>query len=97
MAKRYSGDVELRIEWREDPPGYYAQIRAPGKRARAFLPWKMVRATEPTTPEAYDEAAKKILAFALREDELPVSREQDGNVEVARVFVAPCPIVNDES
>ena len=108
MAIRYSGDVELRIEYggagyigRQpvfEPDGngfYYAHIRAPHIRNAAILSLREVGLTrkhDPRSSEAYDTAALAFLKWA----ELHVGElpvELDGNkIMVRRVFQSPCPV-----
>ena len=98
MAKRYSGDVELRIEYGDDG-FYYAAIRSPGERGRAILSAREIGLTrkyffgEPmNTPEAFDKAALAFLQLTeKRNRDLPIEYDESGHIVIRRSFQAPCP------
>ena len=98
-AKRYSGDVELRIEPRvwQDDIWYVFHVTAPGMRRRAVLSRREAKigADDPRDPASYDSAARELLKRGLEYDpDLPV--EVDGNrIVVRRVFQSPCPAKRD--
>jgi len=88
MAIRYSGDVEIRVQYRAGK--YHAKLRAPGLRADGVLPGSLrARMHGPSSPEAYDVMALAFLRLAQREG-FPVMKER-GQVVLRRTFQAPCP------
>ena len=91
MARRYSGDAEVRVGWDPRRREYRGSIRDPYRRVRAVVPGQSQR--DPTSPEAYDEAATRLLEDADRRSggRLKVERRR-GRVVVRRVFQAPCPL-----
>lgn len=98
MAKRYSGDVELRIEYGNDG-FYYAAIRSPGERGRAILSAKEVGLTRKyyfggkmNTPDAFDSAAIAFLQLTEKRNRaLPIEFDEKGKIIIRRTFQAPCP------
>lgn len=90
MARRYSGDAEVRVGWDPRRRVYRGSIRDPYRHAHA-----VIRGTsrDPTSPEAYDDAAVRLLEDADKRSggRLKVERRR-GRVVVRRVFQAPCPI-----
>jgi hypothetical protein len=101
MAIRYSGDVEVRMEYRSPVAReglYYATIRAPGQRGRAILSVREVGLSrklqkEPKSPESFDEAALSFLEWAeMNLGELPVELDEKNRMIIRRRFQAPCPI-----
>lgn len=107
MAIRYSGDVEVRVSWRDG--GYHAHVRAPGLSTSLVVgPWSIglgpeALLTTPAaartliSPEAYDRAAYRAIASVAdnQRGQLPVERE--GNkIVLRRRFQSPCPILRRE-
>ncbi len=91
MAIRYSGDVEVRIQF---VAGFYvAKVRAPGLRANGKLPrpstLSLRARKDPRSPEAYDEMTLAFLRLA-RKQGFPVLVEH-GDIVMRRTFQAPCP------
>lgn len=92
MAKRYSGDVEVRIE-HEGSRRYVATVRAPDERGRAIVNDRGASG-DPSSPEAYDRVARLVLAKA---DEaaggtLPLERDGRGRPLIRRTYQSPCPV-----
>ena len=92
MARRYSGDVELRITHRGGRD-YVATVRAPRERGTARVATRALFG-DPTSPEAYDRVASAVLEAA---DEaagglLPLERDGRGRPLVRRTYQAPCPV-----
>jgi len=106
MAKRYSGDIELRIAckpyrgWNgKKALFYFASIRAPGHRGRGilsprecgiWLPWGL------KSPEAYDKAARAFITLAHEKHGIGryasfVGPRGHEKLEILRVQQAPCP------
>jgi hypothetical protein len=94
MAIRYSGDVELRIEWLKGNQ-YSISLSSPNAHWNARVRVKGAKGRE---PEAYDRVAEVVLKAALaRAETLPVERSGRGpgaSIMVRRVFQAPCPIAD---
>ncbi len=94
MARRYSGDVEVRLQWDArrrvyrgtvtDSRGVYPQTIAGRYLARLW-------GKSPMSSDAYDDAARAMIDEASRRVRLPFVRE-GGAILVRRVFQAPCPI-----
>lgn len=98
MAIRYSGDVEVRVSYRDGI--YHGAVRASGFRAKGTLTPRqagLTRKQVPGSSEAYDAVAltflKEARALARRQPggELPFSYEED-DIVLRRTFQAPCPI-----
>lgn len=110
MAIRYSGDVEVRVSWRDG--GYHAHVRAPGLSTSLVVgPWSIGLGPEAllttpaaartlVSPEAYDRAAYRAIT-SVEENRsrptagLPVERE-GGKIVLRRRFQSPCPILRRE-
>ena len=104
MAKRYSGDIELRIICRpyrgwNGKMGlfYFASIAAPGHRGRAILSLREVGIwplQDPKSPESYDKAAVAFLELADQKEKIGrfASRDAKGKYSILRVQHAPCPV-----
>ena len=105
MAIRYTGDVEVRVAWRNG--GYHARVRAPGLRTSLVVgPWSIGLGPEAllptpaaartlTSPEAYDRAAHRAIIEVQRSRRtagLPVELEGD-KIVLRRRFQSPCPIL----
>lgn len=103
MAIRYSGDVEVRVRahlGRDGEAHYVGGVRAPGfkrwyvledERRPLASVLRRIRGN-PSTPEAYDAAARAVLKQALDEHpSLPVELDARGRPIVRRVFESPCP------
>ena len=97
MAKRYSGDVEVRVMLVDGGSRtYVARVRAPGERGEARVTTAdLLR--DPASPEAYDRVARRVLeaADAAARDEgesLPLERDARGRPLVRRTYQSPCPV-----
>jgi len=94
-VKRYSGDVELRIELRNG--SYYASLRAPKQHFRGILNVRDALALtpylRPSSSAAMDEVALSFIQWTEREHgRLPVEEDENGNLVVRRQFISPCPV-----
>jgi hypothetical protein len=91
MAIRYSGDVEIRIQYKERGV-YKGAVRSPGFRGRGEI---SLLASMPTSPEAYDRAALKLLreaiVFAKKMGVILFVSGSQSNPEIRRTFQSPCP------
>jgi hypothetical protein len=104
MAKRYSGDIEIRISyklhmsWSGKPEMFYiATIAAPDHRGNGILSPREVgvdlKSEDPQSSESYDKAAFAFLALANKQDGIgEYAGIEDGKVVMLRVQQAPCPI-----
>lgn len=100
MARRYSGDVELRIHHvpgSRKGPGmgaelYVASVRAPGEHGQATVHHQPRLGTSADDPRTYDAVAKDVILAALRSGPLPLEHDEYGDVVIRRVFQSPCPI-----
>ena len=92
MARRYSGDVEIRIGWDPRRREYRGNIRDPYLNMRSVIKTRSVE-RDPTSPAAYDDAAVQMLEDAHKKSggRLKVERKR-GRVFVRRVFQSPCPL-----
>lgn len=95
MAVRYSGDIEVRIVWKGR--AYDVRVRGPrirggGSMTLAELGLARKAQQNPSSSEAYDEAVRRIIeGLEDSHGSLPISRDSQGEILVARVFVSPCP------
>lgn len=96
MAIRYSGDVEVRVSYRNGI--YHGTVRAPGFAAKGTLKPHQAGLTRKQTPdssEAYDAVALAFLqearSLARRGPGLPLSYE-GSKIVLRRTFQAPCPV-----
>lgn len=105
MAKRYSGDIEIRmtvrpyIGWNGRRANFYfASIAAPGERLRGILSRREVGLSAHAnmrTPDAYDQAAIAFIRFA--HERYGIGKHatyEHGQPVVLRIQHAPCPVVN---
>jgi len=99
MAKRYSGNVEVRMDYGGEG-FYFATIRAPGWDARAILSTREVGFSKASrlspgflrSPEAYDQAALAFITYAEEEwGDLPVETDGKDHLIVRRGYQSPCP------
>lgn len=96
MSVRYSGDTEIRLGF--DPKGrvYRGTVVDPYLRFRGIIP--MARGErDPSSPDAYDDAARRLVHFAERWAKRAGRRRfmverRNGRVVVRRVFHAACPL-----
>ncbi len=90
MAKRYSGDVEVRVQWIPRGRFYTWSTRSPYGRANGRIRLKSeAKIREPASSETYDRVASYVLSRMPSE---PVELDDNGRVLVRRLFQAPCPI-----
>lgn len=101
MAIRYSGDVEIRLNYVDGK--YRATVRAPGFSAKGSLSPREVgltRKLQPSSPDSYDEAAMAFLQAARtlskheRRKMLPLDVDAYDRIQIRRTFQAPCPVRN---
>lgn len=96
MAIRYSGDVEVRLQWEPRERVYQGRVSDP------YMIWKgsvpAERGIDPKSSNAYDHAAARLIQLAdqwsRRERGEPtlVDRAPNGRIQLRRVFQAPCPL-----
>ena len=97
MAKRYSGDVEVRVTLIDGGARtYVASVRAPGERGRARVTSRDPF-VDPASPEAYDRVARRVLEAADEAargsgEGLPLERDGRGRPLVRRTYQSPCPV-----
>lgn len=94
MAIRYSGDIEVRVRFLDGV--YHGAVRAPGFRARGTLSKRDARVThkDPTSSEAYDQAALAFIKGAMvraKKAGKKIYPSGEGHIEVRRTFQSPCP------
>jgi hypothetical protein len=85
MALRYSGQVRVRVTWRDDSDDYRAVVSWPDGRCSHTigLPPSNILAVD--SPAAYDAAARAALSFTLDEvGEIPAATTPSGDWYVAR-------------
>jgi Arc/MetJ family transcription regulator len=91
MAIRYTGDVEVRIQWDPRRRLYVGSVRDPRARWRTILVPQR-RIASPASSEAYDYAARVLVERAERELGRRLPADRDGSkIRIRRVFQAPCP------
>ena len=91
MAVRYAGDATIRVNY-QNGRFRVSFACADGTKGNGTLSPSevgLLRKESPTSPEAYDKAAKRVVAF-LR------VKGVHGLGPVERVFKAPCPIIPRE-
>lgn len=91
MAIRYSGNVQVNMQYDQPRGCYLARVRDPNYRWRGTTgAWG--RDASPTS-ETYDRLAKAAIARAERDLGVKLDAERDarGRVQLRRVFQAPCP------
>lgn len=98
MARRYSGDAEIRIRYDRDRRVYRGTVVDPWLRFRGWVPVERRFARDPQCSEAYDDAASRLARAAghwARRDatrNFAFDAPRGGGVRIERVFKAPCPI-----
>ncbi len=98
MAIRYSGDLEIRLNFVDGK--FRAAIRSPGFHAKGTLTPReagLTRKHQPSSSDSYDEAAlaflKEAKVLARKQGiKLLLSEDAYGNIELRRTFQAPCPV-----
>ena len=92
MARRYSGDVELRMRYDPSSRRFVGTLRAPGEQGEVEV---CEEPFDSDLPEAYDRAAE--VAIRAAEDALgralPVEVGSRGELVIRRMFQAPCPVL----
>ena len=102
MAIRYSGDAEIRLKFDEHRRIYRGTVVDPHIRFRGWVPITRTFNRNPTSPDAYDDAAQRLAAMAQRcaraaecgfRSQRPFTIEESGQrVKLRRVFQSPCPL-----
>lgn len=100
MAIRYSGDVEVRLHYKDGV--YIATVREPRWSGRCEVTEKQLGLTRKQAgfPDSYDKAAKLVLALVWRiawkksRVRLQLATRK-GHILVQRTFQAPCPNLCD--
>jgi alpha-L-arabinofuranosidase len=97
MAVRYSGDVEVRLEW--DGRVYQGRMRAPGYKGHGSIGPReagLDRFDDPASSESYDLAAMAFLRELYkwcRKNKVDVGLAVNlGQVTIRRTFQSPCPV-----
>ena len=94
MAIRYSGDVEVAMQW--DGRGYKVLVRSVhGRRIQGHVTKAELGLTRKqgasTSSEMYDEVARQVLRLSEKKfGKLPLTR-QGSTIEIRRTFQSPCP------
>ena len=96
MSVRYSGDTEIRLRHNDELRRYEGVVVDPHLRFRGWVPEKLRFARDPRSPDAYDDAAKRLAAIAERWAKgkrrgFMVEFTNDG-IRIRRGFQAPCPL-----
>lgn len=93
MAVRYSGDVEVRIEYLPEYRAYRGHVRAPHYKKWFMIPSREVRpGVSPVASDAYDRAAELLIQMAEVDHGKPLPVEtKRGNIHVRRLFQSACP------
>jgi hypothetical protein len=90
MAIRYSGDVEIRMQYKGRDL-YIASVRAPGEHILLAIRQRFLFKNAGES-KAYDAIAEEALQQAMKHTELPAEFDTRGNPVVRRVFQSPCPV-----
>jgi hypothetical protein len=87
MAIRYSGDVEVKMQYDQERRAYRGVVRDPNGRWRGTA-----SANNAPTTETYDDLARAMIERAEKEQGRKLPAERQGRrIMVRRVFQAPCP------
>lgn len=94
MSVRYSGDTEIRLGYDRHAHVYRGTVVDPYLRFRGEVP---ARGRNPSSPEAYDNAARALIHQAERWAQKQAKRrfmveKKHGRVTIQRVFHSPCPL-----
>jgi hypothetical protein len=81
----------VRVTWDPRKQEYLGHVRDPYVR-RLSVTFPRRGRGSPTTPEAYDEAARVALAWASRKNRRLMLQRRRGRIVVSRMFVSPCPV-----
>lgn len=98
MSIRYSADTEIRLQHGRDAEGHFYRgtVSDPRLRFRGWVVPSRRFTRDPTCPEAYDDAARRLAELAQRwareNDREFMVQEEDGRVRIRRGFQAPCPL-----
>ena len=98
MAKRYSGDAEIRIRYDARSRVYRGTVVDPWLRFSGWVPLERRYARDPQTSEAYDDAARRLARVAGHWAKRDASRDfafdepRGSGIRLRRVFQSPCPI-----
>ena len=94
MAKRYSGDTEVRVHWDPRSKVYSGRVRDPHKRwsgeVGARYAYRLT-GRDLDSSEAYDDAARRLIQAAERDEGRFMAERSAGRIRIRRVFQAPCP------
>lgn len=90
MAKRYSGNVEVNMQYDQPRRSYLARVRDPSHRWRGTAGAHHFGAPD---SDVYDRVAEAAIVRAERDLGVKLDAERDakGRVQLRRVFQAPCP------
>lgn len=97
MAIRYSGDTEIRLQWRPRYNAYQGSVRDPYKRWEGMWISHHPDPHDPISSEAYDRAAIELIRVAERWAKtrsmkpFEIEKTNLGRIRIRRVFQAPCP------
>lgn len=96
MSVRYSGDAEVRLAYDRKGRVYRGRVSDPALRFRGWVPLDRGFARDPTCPEAYDDAARRLAELArdwARSEGLRFMVDENrSGVRIRRGFQAPCPL-----
>lgn len=94
MARRYSGDVEVRVHWDPRSRVYSGTVRDPHKRWRGEVGARYayrLMGRDLDSSAAYDDAARRLIQAAERDEGRFMAERSAGRIRIRRVFQAPCP------
>ena len=94
MARRYSGDVEVRLGWDPRTRTYKGSVRDPEHRWRGSVgPRYAYRfiGRDPDSSKGYDDAAKRLIEAAEADQGRMAAERRGRTIQIRRVFQAPCP------
>lgn len=100
MSVRFSGDAEVRLSYDKDERTYRGTVVDPYLRFRGWVSLSRRFKRDPTCPDAYDDAARRLATIANRWAtsqglRFMVEEENEGGVGIRRGFQAPCPLEDD--
>lgn len=96
-TKRYSGDAEIRVGYDRETKSYVGRVTDPYLRFRGWVSRNPRFSRNPTSSEAYDDAARRIARYAQawaksEQTRFMVEEDKRGRVRIRRGFQAPCPL-----
>ena len=98
MSTRYSADAVVRLKYDRDKRGGYYEgtVSDPGLWFKGWVSSTRRFARDPTCPEAYDDAARRLAQLAQRwareNDREFMVEEENGRVRIRRGFQSACPL-----